>query len=52
MIQNIALYNSNVTIIMVIIFILVCLVLVGFLVKSMSGGDTTNSDSHTDINEE
>jgi hypothetical protein len=46
MIKNIALYNSNVTIIMVVVFVLVCLVLVGFLVKSISGGDKTNTDTN------
>jgi heme/copper-type cytochrome/quinol oxidase subunit 2 len=52
MIQNIALYNSNVTIIMVVVFIFVCLILLCFFVKSMLGGEATNSDDQTDSNDE
>lgn len=45
MFQNIALYSSNATIIMVAVFGLVCLVLVGFLVKFMTSGDKKNTET-------
>jgi heme/copper-type cytochrome/quinol oxidase subunit 2 len=46
MVKNIALYNSNVTIIMVAVFGLVCLLLIGFLVKFMTGGDKKNTETN------
>ncbi|MFD2914491.1 hypothetical protein [Psychroserpens luteus] len=49
MFQNIALYNTNVTIIMVVVFALVCLALVGFLIKAMasSGKKEIEADTET-----
>lgn len=38
-IQNIALYNNTNGVIMIAVFGLVCLFLIGYLVKFMSGGD-------------
>lgn len=51
MFQKIALYNSNLTIIMVAVFAIVCLALVGFLIKAMSGSSKNEieSDSDTEI---
>jgi heme/copper-type cytochrome/quinol oxidase subunit 2 len=46
MFQNIALYSSNVTIIMVAVFGLVCLVLIGFLVKFMTSSDKKKSETN------
>ncbi|SDS24735.1 hypothetical protein SAMN04515667_1741 [Formosa sp. Hel1_31_208] len=42
---NTFLYNSNATVILVAVFGLVCLVLIGFLVKFMTGGDTKTKDA-------
>lgn len=46
MFQNIALYNSSTTVIMVAVFGLVCLVLVGFLVKFMTGNDKKGQNTN------
>lgn len=43
--QNTALYSSNATVILVAVFGLVCLVLIGFLVKFMTSGDKKNSEA-------
>jgi len=43
--QSIALYDSNVTIIMVVVFGLVCLALVGFLIKAMSSSNNNNTET-------
>ena len=43
--QSIALYDSNVTIIMVVVFGLVCLALVGFLIKAMSSSNNNNNNN-------
>ena len=42
--QNIALYNWNNGVIMIAIFGLVCLVLIGFLVKFMTTSDRKNDE--------
>ncbi len=43
--QNMALYNWSNGVIMIAVFGLVCLVLVGFLVKFMMSGGKKNDDS-------
>lgn len=43
--QTIALSNWNNGVVMIAVFALVCLVLIGFLVKFMSGGDKRGEDS-------
>jgi hypothetical protein len=48
MFDSIALYDSNVTIIMVAVFGLVCLALVGFLVKAMTGSNKENTKETND----
>ncbi|MEM5564992.1 hypothetical protein WNY78_07745 [Psychroserpens sp. AS72] len=48
MLQNIALYDTNVTIIMVVVFALVCLALVGFLIKAMASGGKKEIETDTE----
>lgn len=43
--QNIALYSSNTTVIMVAIFGFICLILIGFLIKFMTSGDKNKTDT-------
>ena len=44
--QNIALYNWSNGVVMIAVFGLVCLALIGFLIKFMSGGDKNNDQSN------
>ncbi len=49
MFQSIALYDSNVTIVMVVVFAIVCLALVGFLIKAMSSSGKKEIESDIDV---
>ena len=43
--ENIALYDSNITIIMVVVFVIVCVALVGFLFSAMTSSNKEDTET-------